>query len=58
MSASAGPPLRHDEVRIVPANEVAWDELDAVFGTADYASRRRCQRLKVDGWIWRDSTLP
>ena len=41
----------------MPANEVAWDELDAVFGTADYASRCRCQRLKVDGWIWRDSTL-
>ena len=41
---------------IVPANEASWDDLVAVFGTADYAGRCRCQRLKVRGWIWRDST--
>ena len=49
-------PFRADQVRIVPANQVSWDELTAVFGTADYASRCLCQRLKVRGWIWRDST--
>ena len=41
---------------IVPANEASWDDLVAVFGTADYAGRCRCQRLKVRGWMWRDST--
>lgn len=41
MSAPTGAPFRPDQVRIVPANEVAWDELDAVFGRADYASRCR-----------------
>jgi GNAT superfamily N-acetyltransferase len=44
-------------VRIVPANDVSFDELLSVFGTADYASKCLCQRLKVAGWIWRDSTL-
>jgi GNAT superfamily N-acetyltransferase len=41
---------------IVPANEASWDDLTAIFGTADYSGRCRCQRLKVPGWIWRDST--
>lgn len=50
-------PISEDQVRIVPANEASWADLRAVFGTADYASRCRCQRLKVRGWIWRDSTL-
>lgn len=44
-------------VRIVPANEVTLPDLLDVFGTGDYASRCRCQRLKVPGFIWRDSTL-
>lgn len=57
MTASAASPFRRQQVRFVPASEAAWDEIDAVFGTADYASRCRCQRLKVNGWIWRDSTL-
>lgn len=45
-----------DELRIVPANEASWDDLVAVFGTADYPGRCQCQRFKVRGWIWRDST--
>jgi GNAT superfamily N-acetyltransferase len=44
-----------DQVRFAPANEVSWDELELVFGGAD-AGRCRCQRFKVPGWIWRDST--
>lgn len=44
-----------DDVRIVPANEASWADVEAVFGTAD-AGRCRCQRFKVAGWIWRDST--
>ncbi|MFL6143878.1 MAG: GNAT family N-acetyltransferase [Labedaea sp.] len=43
-------------VRIVPANEAAWPDLLAIFGRADYAARCHCQRLKVAGWIWRDSS--
>lgn len=41
----------------MPANQVPWEDLSAVFGTADYAARCRCRRLKITGWIWRDSTL-
>jgi GNAT superfamily N-acetyltransferase len=50
-------PLAEEDVRIVPANEASWDDLTAIFGTADYPSRCLCQRFKVVGWIWRDSTL-
>lgn len=49
-------PVPTDRPTIVPANEASWDDLVAVFGTTDYAGRCRCQRLKVAGWIWRDST--
>lgn len=42
-------------VRIVPANEVAWEDLAAVFG-GSYPGRCHCQRFKVVGWMWRDST--
>jgi len=49
-------PITDDQLRIVPANEASWDDLIAVFGTADYSGRCHCQRLKVRGWIWRDST--
>jgi len=45
-----------EEVTVVPANEASWDDLAAVFGTADYACRCRCQRFKVVGWVWRDTT--
>ncbi|MEU4746422.1 GNAT family N-acetyltransferase, partial [Actinosynnema sp. NPDC023658] len=38
-----------------PANEASWQDLEAVFGVSD-AGRCRCQRFKVAGWIWRDST--
>jgi GNAT superfamily N-acetyltransferase len=51
MIDSAGP----DQVRVVPANEVSWDDLSAIFDTGD-ARHCRCQRFKVPGWIWRDST--
>lgn len=45
-----------DELTIVAANEATWEDLVAIFGTADYACRCRCQRLKIPGWIWRDSS--
>jgi hypothetical protein len=46
-----------ERVRVVPVNEASWDDLVAVFGTGDCAALCRCQRLKIHGWIWRDSTL-
>ncbi len=45
-----------EQLRIVPANEASWDDLVAIFGTADYPGRRQCQRFKVRGWFWRDTT--
>ena len=50
-------PVSPAQVTVVPANRASWEDLQAVFGTADYACRCQCQRLKVPGWIWRDSTL-
>jgi GNAT superfamily N-acetyltransferase len=38
-----------------PANEASVDEVAAVF-VAGGARKCRCQALKVEGWIWRDST--
>ncbi|MEV7225878.1 GNAT family N-acetyltransferase [Polymorphospora sp. NPDC051019] len=49
-------PVPADRLTVVPANEASWDDLVAIFGTAD-AGRCQCQRFKVAGWIWRDSTL-
>jgi GNAT superfamily N-acetyltransferase len=50
-------PIPAEQLTIVPANEASWDELAAIFGNADYPGLCQCQRLKVPGWIWRDSTL-
>lgn len=49
-------PITEQDVRIVPSNEVSWEDLRAVFGTSD-AGRCLCQRFTVDGWMWRDTTL-
>ncbi|HEY0451158.1 GNAT family N-acetyltransferase [Actinophytocola sp.] len=49
-------PIPAEKLTIVPANEASWDDLVAIFGTADYPSRCKCQRLKFAGWMWRDST--
>jgi GNAT superfamily N-acetyltransferase len=48
-------PLPTAQVTIVPANEASWDDIAAIFGTTD-AGHCQCQRFKVVGWIWRDST--
>ncbi|MFI7701118.1 GNAT family N-acetyltransferase [Nonomuraea sp. NPDC049480] len=48
-------PIPAERLSIVPANEASWDDLAAIFGTAD-AGRCMCQRFKIAGWIWRDST--
>jgi GNAT superfamily N-acetyltransferase len=55
MIAAATTPFGEEQVRIVPANEASWDDLNAIFGTSD-PGRCRCQRFKVAGWFWRDTT--
>ena len=49
-------PVTAVTLTVVPANEASWDDLVAIFGTTD-AGHCQCQRFKVRGWIWRDSTL-
>lgn len=39
----------------LPANRATPEDVEAVLG-AGGARRCRCQGLKVEGWIWRDST--
>ena len=42
------------ELKIVPANEASWDDLQAVFGTRGDTSRCWCQRFKMaPGESWR-----
>jgi GNAT superfamily N-acetyltransferase len=48
--------IKDAQVTVVPANEASWEDLQAIFGTAD-AGQCQCQRFKIRGWIWRDSTL-
>lgn len=45
-----------DELRIVPDNQATWSDLEAIFGTADHPFHCQCQRFKVSGWLWRDTT--
>jgi GNAT superfamily N-acetyltransferase len=40
----------------VPANEASWEDLGRIF-TARDPGRCQCQRFRVAGWIWRDTTL-
>ncbi|WP_084959587.1 GNAT family N-acetyltransferase [Thermoactinospora rubra] len=56
MKAAAEGPVSAEQLTVVPANEASWDDLAAIFGRADYPSRCLCQKFKVVGWIWRDST--
>jgi GNAT superfamily N-acetyltransferase len=48
-------PFTAEQLRIVAANEASWADLAAIFG-GSYPGRCHCQRFKVMGWIWRDST--
>ena len=48
-------PIPAEQLMIVPANDASWEDLTEIFGTTD-AGQCQCQRFKVLGWIWRDST--
>ena len=54
--APVSEPIPAERLTVVPANEASWDDLAAIFGTTDYPGRCQCQRFKILGWIWRDST--
>lgn len=49
-------PFPPESLRIVPANCATWADVTAIFGTSGYPSRCMCQRYKVTGWLWRDTT--
>jgi GNAT superfamily N-acetyltransferase len=49
-------PIPAERLTIVAANQAPWDDLVAIFGTTDYPGRCQCQRFKVPGWFWRDTT--
>jgi GNAT superfamily N-acetyltransferase len=49
-------PVADDQVEIVPASDASWADLATIFGAADYPGRCQCQRFKVPGGMWRDST--
>lgn len=50
-------PVPTGALRIVPANHATWRDVEAIFGTADYPFHCQCQRFKVPGWLWRDTSL-
>lgn len=50
-------PVSEDRLRIVPADEASWADLQAVFGTSDYPSKCQCQRFKILGDHWRSVPL-
>jgi GNAT superfamily N-acetyltransferase len=47
--------IKPDDLSIVPANRVPWDDLHAVFGDRD-SGRCNCQRFKTRGWFWEQAT--
>lgn len=56
MTTATKAPIHAEQLTIVPANKASWDDITAIFGTTDQG-RCQCQRFKIIGWIWRDSTL-
>ena len=47
--------IDESQLTVVPANEAPWEDLQTIFGTTD-AGQCQCQRFKIRGWIWRDTT--
>ncbi|MBO0748387.1 MAG: GNAT family N-acetyltransferase [Acidimicrobiaceae bacterium] len=47
VAARRRPQVTDDQLRIVPANEATWDEVQAIFGTRGEPSRCWCQRYKM-----------
>ncbi|MDQ4138781.1 MAG: GNAT family N-acetyltransferase [Actinomycetota bacterium] len=45
-------------VRIVPANEASWDDLQTIFGTRGDAARCQCQWYKMRATEWDRGAVP
>ena len=45
-------PITADQLTIVPANEASWEDLQAVFGLADYPGRCYCQHYRSPELRW------
>jgi GNAT superfamily N-acetyltransferase len=56
MTAAVAAPIPAERLAIVPANQASWADLQAIFGERGYPYRCQCQRFKVVGWVWRDTT--
>lgn len=39
--------LEVNKFRVLPANQASWEDLLAIFGTADYPGRCYCQHYKT-----------
>lgn len=48
-------PMAAMSLSVVPANQVPWEDLKAVFGDRD-SGRCNCQRFKTRGWFWEQAT--
>jgi GNAT superfamily N-acetyltransferase len=44
-------------IRVVPANEATWDDLQTIFGTRGEPARCRCQYFKIRDSQWRSVTV-
>jgi GNAT superfamily N-acetyltransferase len=49
--------MAESDVRVVPANEASWDDLQAVFGRGA-AARCQCQRIKLGDRDWYAMPVP
>ena len=58
MTRRTATPIDAASLRIVPANEAAWDDIQAVFGTRGQASWCRCQWYKTKPTTWDGQTGP
>jgi GNAT superfamily N-acetyltransferase len=43
-------------IRVVPANEASWEDLQAILGTRGYAAACQCQRFKLGQAGWSPAT--
>ncbi|MER7455855.1 GNAT family N-acetyltransferase [Micromonospora sp. NPDC126480] len=48
-------PFAGHDVRVAPANAASREDLLAVLGTSD-PGRCQCQKFKIRGWMWTNST--
>jgi GNAT superfamily N-acetyltransferase len=56
-TAARSGPVTAGRLRIVPANEASWADLQAIFGETDYPGRCYCQRYKTRTCHWSTLTL-